>query len=89
LPTDASSKPSLDEFSWYEDRERWYLVSGTKTNARTKDAPERQAPRPYHHAGVIASAMGLAKRTKMAVAIVWIDCWSMRNVLRSWRKKIS
>jgi hypothetical protein len=55
----------------------------------TKASPERQAPRPYHHWGVIASAIGLAKRTKTAVVIDWMLCWSIRNVPLSWRKNIS
>jgi hypothetical protein len=46
------------------------LVSGTKKKARTRETPERIAPRPYHHSGVMASAMGPAKMTKIAVRMV-------------------
>src|SRR4051812_26378777 len=69
--------------------DRSYLVSGTRKNARTSWTPPRMAPRPYHHSGVMAEAMGLAKRTQTEMRMTWMVCWIMRPRPRSCKKKIS
>jgi hypothetical protein len=86
---DEASVSSPASPSWNEAMDLWYLVSGRKKKARTSWAPARAAPRPYHHCGVMESAIGPAKRTQTAVRLTWIACWPIRPLLRSWRKKIS
>lgn len=82
---DSESEPD----SWYEDNGRSYLVSGTKKKAMISWTPPSTPPRPYHHSGVIASAMGLANSTQTVVRVTWTVCWIMRPWPRSCRKNIS
>lgn len=89
LTPSTPSVSSPESPSWKDASERSYFVSGRKKNASTSCAPARIAPSPYHHCGVMALAISLAKRTQTAVRLTWIACWPMRALLRSWRKKIS